>query len=50
MIVSHRWKFIFLKTTKTAGTSLELALSAADLAELDAMFAPPRKAAGLAMV
>jgi hypothetical protein len=27
VIVSHRWKFIFLKTTKTAGTSLELALS-----------------------
>lgn len=27
MIVSHRYKFIFLKTRKTAGTSLELALS-----------------------
>lgn len=27
MIVSHKHKFIFLKTKKTAGTSLELALS-----------------------
>jgi len=27
MIVSHRHKFIFLKTKKTAGTSIELALS-----------------------
>lgn len=27
MIVSHRHKFIFLKTRKTAGTSLEVALS-----------------------
>jgi hypothetical protein len=27
MIVSHRHKFIFLKTRKTAGTSLEIALS-----------------------
>jgi hypothetical protein len=27
MIVSHRHKFIFLKTSKTAGTSLELALA-----------------------
>lgn len=28
MIISHRHKFIFLKTEKTAGTSLEIALSA----------------------
>jgi len=28
MIVSHRHRFIFLKTKKTAGTSIELALSA----------------------
>lgn len=27
MIVSHRYKFIFIKTMKTAGTSLEIALS-----------------------
>ena len=27
MIVSHEHKFIFLKTKKTAGTSIELALS-----------------------
>ena len=27
MIVSHRWRFIFIKTTKTASTSVELALS-----------------------
>ena len=27
MIVSHRYKFIFIKTAKTAGTSLEIALS-----------------------
>src|SRR5699024_8754246 len=27
VIVSHRWKFIFLKTRKTAGTSVEIALS-----------------------
>ena len=27
MIISHKHKFIFLKTTKTAGTSLELALA-----------------------
>lgn len=27
MIVSHRWKFIFIKTRKTGGTSLEIALS-----------------------
>ena len=27
MIVSHSRKFIFLKTRKTAGTSLEIALS-----------------------
>ena len=27
MIVSHTHKFIFLKTKKTAGTSIELALS-----------------------
>jgi hypothetical protein len=27
MIVSHRYKFIFIKTEKTAGTSVEIALS-----------------------
>ena len=27
MILSHKYKFIFLKTRKTAGTSLEIALS-----------------------
>ncbi|MGF1522355.1 MAG: sulfotransferase family 2 domain-containing protein [Leptolyngbyaceae cyanobacterium] len=27
MIINHRYKFIFLKTIKTAGTSLEIALS-----------------------
>lgn len=27
MIVSHRYRFIFLKTRKTAGTSIEIALS-----------------------
>jgi len=27
MLVSHRWRFIFVKTQKTAGTSLEIALS-----------------------
>ena len=27
MIISHRHKFIFLKTSKTAGTSIEIALS-----------------------
>ena len=27
MIISHRYKFIFLKTNKTAGTSVEIALS-----------------------
>ena len=29
MIISHEHKFIFLKTKKTAGTSIELALSRA---------------------
>ena len=28
MIVSHRHRFIFIKTRKTAGTSIEIALSA----------------------
>jgi hypothetical protein len=27
MIISHEHKFIFIKTKKTAGTSIELALS-----------------------
>jgi hypothetical protein len=27
VILSHRWKFIFIKTGKTAGTSVEIALS-----------------------
>ena len=27
MIVSHRYRFIFLKTNKTAGASIEIALS-----------------------
>jgi hypothetical protein len=27
MIISHKYRFIFLKTSKTAGTSLEIALS-----------------------
>jgi len=27
MIVSHKYKYIFLKTNKTAGTSVEIALS-----------------------
>lgn len=27
MIISHRYRFIFLKTSKTAGTSIEIALS-----------------------
>jgi len=26
MVISHRYKFIFLKTNKTAGTSVEIAL------------------------
>ena len=26
MIISHAWRFIFIKTTKTAGTSIEMAL------------------------
>src|SRR5262245_14233995 len=28
MIVSHKYRFIFLKTAKTAGTSIEVGLSA----------------------
>lgn len=28
MIISHRWRFVFVKTRKTAGTSVELALAA----------------------
>ena len=27
MIISHQYKFIFLKTEKTAGTAIEAALS-----------------------
>ncbi len=48
MIISHKHKFIFLKTTKTAGTSIELALSRychtadviTDLSEEDEVFRP----------
>jgi hypothetical protein len=38
MIVSHEHKFIFLKTKKTAGTSIELALS--ELCGTDDVIAP----------
>ena len=27
MIISHQWKFVFIKGVKVAGTSLEMALS-----------------------
>jgi Sulfotransferase family len=38
MIVSHKYRFIFLKTRKTAGTSIELTLS--NLAGADAIVTP----------
>jgi len=38
MIISHEHKFIFLKTKKTAGTSIELALS--ELCGLDDVITP----------
>ncbi|HEX5931925.1 MAG TPA: hypothetical protein VFY74_09285, partial [Methyloceanibacter sp.] len=41
MIISHEHKFIFLKTKKTAGTSIELALS--ELCGPDDIIAPLTK-------